>query len=115
MRPGDWTCPKCRDNVFSWRKACNRCGESKGSSSLKTSLELVHEDIMNGQTIFKEEIPQDVIYALERQGILTSFPIIIRKYKITQVTSPKYHFSSKFYLRFFEKRCVVFLSLRSIL
>jgi hypothetical protein len=68
MRPGDWTCPKCGDNVFSWRKSCNRCGEPKKSSSLKSSLELVHEDLMKGQTIFKDELPQDVIYALERQG-----------------------------------------------
>merc|ERR1719238_2020314 len=25
-KPGDWTCPMCYDNVFSFRDTCNRCG-----------------------------------------------------------------------------------------
>ena len=27
--PGDWTCPNCRENVFSKRSRCYRCSTSK--------------------------------------------------------------------------------------
>ena len=29
----DWTCAKCNNSNFSFRKECNRCGEPKGSNS----------------------------------------------------------------------------------
>jgi hypothetical protein len=28
-RLGDWTCPRCRVNVFRWKRACFRCGAAK--------------------------------------------------------------------------------------
>lgn len=32
-RDGDWMCPTCNNNNYSWRQACNRCGEPKAGMS----------------------------------------------------------------------------------
>ena len=76
MRPGDWTCPQCYDHVFASKAACRRCSCAKpvfgpgdvGVPRMKSALELVCEDLAQGKTIFKADIPRDVTFALERQG-----------------------------------------------
>merc|ERR1740121_3365892 len=35
VKPGDWTCPSCGDNVFASRDACRHCGTEKPSGGGK--------------------------------------------------------------------------------
>ena len=42
----DWTCAKCNNSNFSFRKECNRCGEPKNSNSGKGN----HNDAQNRRT-----------------------------------------------------------------
>ena len=42
----DWTCAKCNNSNFSFRKECNRCGEPKNSNSARGN----HNDAQNRKT-----------------------------------------------------------------
>jgi len=71
IRPGDWECPKCGENVFASKTVCFKCGTPKGKSNPKVdSRDRGGEEIM---TLFVPDIPndartEDIAEAFERDG-----------------------------------------------
>lgn len=68
IRAGDWTCPKCGENVFASKEKCFACGEPKGKDVRQHGQ--TADDIM---TLFVPDIPEgaqenQVVEAFDDRG-----------------------------------------------